>query len=170
MWESHLSCKSDLNNSNRSDLITLMTAPKLSMVLLYEYYILSVLIQKMNTHTIYTHFLYFQFHQYLPVTFYRQIFWSLIVSTFVLSVGPLFSFQWRSIWHHVKTCLMKHIFNLFLSKTKSTDLFGTNRKIYSLTEAKCILKNDLKLIPLCFWYWFHLLVFPLTFSIFDIVL
>ena len=74
-------------------MITLMTAPKLSMVLLYEYYILSVLIKKMNTHTIYTHFLYFQFHQYLPVTFSRQIFWSLIVSTFVLCARTIVFFS-----------------------------------------------------------------------------
>ena len=72
-------------------MISLMSDQRLLSILLYEHYILNVLIPKnsvfkINTHTIYTHF---QFHQYSPVTFSTQIFWSLIVSAFVLCAGTI---------------------------------------------------------------------------------
>ena len=164
MWKLHLSCHKNLNNSNRNNMISLMSDQSDE----HYIYILNVLIPKnsifkINTHTIYTHF---QFHQYSPVTFSTQIFWSLIVSAFVLCAGTIVVISMIINMVSCKKPVWWKIFSIYYcQKQNPQNYFRVNRKIHS---AIYIVKIDLKWIPLCLWYWFHLLIFPLLFSIFHI--
>ena len=149
-------------------MISLTSDQRLFSILLYEHHILNVLIPKnsvfkINTHTIYTHF---QFHQYSPVTFSTQIFWSLIVSAFVLCAGTIVVISMTINMVSCKKPVWWKIFSIcYCEKQNQQIYFRVNRKIHS---AIFIVKIDLKWIPLCLWYWFHLLIFPLPFSIFHI--
>ena len=102
-------------------MISLMSDQRLFSILLYEHYILNVLIPKnsvfkINTHTIYTHF---QFHPYSPVTFSTQIFWSLIVSAFVLCAGTIVVISMTiNIWYHVKNLFDEKYFQFVIVKNK----------------------------------------------------